>query len=236
MALGRAKVFFAAFAMLGVGSGLVAYTSDTVPPDPAPVTIPVDPNGNGNSNGNDPAQSEASLTPLTRQQMALQTKGAIPFPDLDTSEFSASQLTILEILQTEYAAQPLGTKYSEGVEEDWCSDFVSWVYNEADLPFTNPNSYSWRIPGIYTLEQYFVEEGVYADPLEYVPHFGDVMLYNGSEAEGTVYEGHTNLVLGVFDGQLVTIGGNQEDLITVTSYAWDDPLLAIRSIGRPDQR
>ena len=42
-----------------------------------------------------------------------------------------------------------------GVEEPWCADFVSWIMREAGLPLSNPNSGHWRIPGVYTWQEYY---------------------------------------------------------------------------------
>jgi hypothetical protein len=38
--------------------------------------------------------------------------------------------------------------FSEGTAEPWCADFVSWVMYQAGFSLDNPDSGSWRIPGV----------------------------------------------------------------------------------------
>lgn len=65
--------------------------------------------------------------------------------------------------------------------EPWCADFVSWVYKEAGHPLKNPNSGSWRIPGTYTLREYYEAQGAFR-PADsgYEPQLGDVAIYEDS--------------------------------------------------------
>jgi hypothetical protein len=45
--------------------------------------------------------------------------------------------------------------FSEGTAEPWCADFVSWVMHQAGFSLDNPNSGSWRIPDVYTMQEYY---------------------------------------------------------------------------------
>ena len=81
------------------------------------------------------------------------------FPDLDTTAMTPTQQQIVEVTRAEFEVDPDGTKFSEGVEENWCADFVSWVMRESGVPFSNPHSGHWRIPGVYTLTEYYQAEG-----------------------------------------------------------------------------
>lgn len=104
----------------------------------------------------------------------------------------------------EFEANAEGTKYSEGVKEPWCADFVSWVLREAGAPLSNPHSGSWRIPGVYTLTDYFEAAGRFRDP-GYRPEPGDVVLYSPDWRLGQ----HTNFVVAVDGDEMTTIGGNE---------------------------
>lgn len=128
------------------------------------------------------------------------------FPDLDTTALSPTQKRIVDVTRAEFDAQPDGTKFAEGVEESWCADFVSWVMRESGVPLTNPNSGSWRIPGVYTLTEYYQQKGAFrAADSGYIPKAGDVMLYS----EKSFFRQHTNIVLKYADGRVTTVGGNE---------------------------
>ncbi|MBF6210823.1 CHAP domain-containing protein [Nocardia puris] len=128
------------------------------------------------------------------------------FPALDRSALDSSQSALVEVLEREYADPGAGTEYAEGVEEPWCADFVSWVMREAGRPLANPHSGSWRIPGVYTLQEYYQAQGRFV-PIgaDYQPRTGDVLLY-GPDSQFTQ---HTNIVLAASGGEVTTIGGNE---------------------------
>ena len=147
------------------------------------------------------------------------------FPAIDTTDLTPAQKAILAVTRTEFDAQPDGTKYAEGVEEQWCADFVSWVMRESGVPLANPHSGHWRIPGVYTLTEFFQAQGRFAEPgSSYRPKLGDVMLYNTDSH----FRQHTNIVLA-YDGHTVTtVGGNEwGGHITVSRFtpADDDGLV-----------
>ncbi|WP_067688357.1 CHAP domain-containing protein [Nocardia jejuensis] len=137
------------------------------------------------------------------------------FPAVDRTGLDETQNRILDVLQREFSAQNPGTKYSEGIAEQWCADFVSWVMREAGRPLANPNSGSWRIPGVYTLEEYYRGQDRFVAPnAEYRPRVGDVMLY----AEGSVFNQHTNIVIASADGLVTTVGGNEFGKVSIHKY------------------
>lgn len=45
-------------------------------------------------------------------------------------------------------------EYTEGNAEEWCADFVSWVYNKAGKPFTDGVNGGWRINNVFSLDDY----------------------------------------------------------------------------------
>ncbi|WP_067572354.1 CHAP domain-containing protein [Nocardia acidivorans] len=132
------------------------------------------------------------------------------FPAVDRTGLDAIQSSILDITAREYARQPGGTAYSEGVEEPWCADFVSWVMRESGRPLDNPNSGSWRIPGVSTLEAYYRQQNRFEVP-GYRPHIGDVVMYAG----GSAFSQHTNIVIDTAADSITTIGGNEFGRISI---------------------
>ncbi|WP_431956682.1 CHAP domain-containing protein [Nocardia lijiangensis] len=128
------------------------------------------------------------------------------FPAIDRSALDPAQARLVEVLEREFADPGGGPKYAEGLVEPWCADFVSWAMREAGRPLSNPNSGSWRIPGVYTLQEYYAGADRFV-PAEsgYRPRTGDVLLY-GQESQFTQ---HTNIVLTAANGEVTTIGGNE---------------------------
>ncbi|MFZ1250335.1 MAG: CHAP domain-containing protein [Candidatus Microsaccharimonas sp.] len=141
------------------------------------------------------------------------------FPVINTANLSTTQTSILKLLQQEYASQPAGTKYADGVEESWCADFVSWVMKESGNPLTNPNTGGWRIPGTYTLREYYESTGQFkAASTNYSPKLGDVVLYDNPSPHGQ----HTNIVIKNDNGIVTTVGGNEGGKIRVQTGKLSD--------------
>lgn len=136
-----------------------------------------------------------------------QKSAATPFPTFGPGELSTTQAKLVSIIKTEFDAQPPGTKYSQGVDEAWCADFVSWVQKQHGTPFRNPNSGGgWRIPGTMTLKEFFQSQGVWQPYGNgYQPVTGDVAIYDGNGPFGQ----HTNFVLRLKNSTLTTVGGNE---------------------------
>ncbi|WP_067467671.1 CHAP domain-containing protein [Nocardia amamiensis] len=141
------------------------------------------------------------------------------FPALDRSALDPTQAGIVAVAEREFGDPGAGTKYAEGVDEAWCADFVSWVLREAGAPLANPHSGSWRIPGVYTLQEYYESTGRFV-PIgsEYQPRTGDVLLYRESSPFGQ----HTNIVLRADAGQVTTIGGNEFGQVRIHRFTLAD--------------
>lgn len=138
--------------------------------------------------------------------------GQAKYPAIDESQLTPTQRKIVAVTQQEFAAKPKGTKYAEGVSEPWCADFVSWVMKESGVPLKNPNSGSWRIPGTYTLLEYYKQVGRFKDITSgYTPRIGDVALYRNSP----IFGDHTNIVLKNDAGVLTTVGGNENNTVRI---------------------
>lgn len=148
------------------------------------------------------------------------------FPVVDTSQLSPGRSAVVHVLAQEYAAQSPMMKYSEGNDEPWCADFASWVMRESGKPFVNPNSGSWRIPGVMTLTDYLHAEGRW-EPVGYSPLPGDMVLYDKPSPKGQ----HVNIVLINDNGTLTTVGGGEGTNVGLSTYKiTDDP--GIRGFGR----
>lgn len=141
-----------------------------------------------------------------------------PFPDVDVTALSPTQRQIVQLLETEHADQHPGTYFSGGVDEPWCADFVSWIMRGAGHPLTNPNSGDWRIPGVYTLQEYYESKGLFTPVGRgYRPTVGDVVLYDRGGWIGQ----HTNIVVAVHGDTATTVGGNEAGRIRVHTVKWD---------------
>jgi len=162
-------------------------------------------------------QNKFTIIPHSGSNSSLEEKAS--FPAIEGSQLTTNQQKVVEILKTEYTLNPSGTKYSNGIEEAWCADFVSWVFNEAGVPLINPNSGSWRIPGTYTLREYYESKGDFklADT-NYSPKVGDIMLYDNPSPFGQ----HTNIVIKNENGIVTTIGGNEPGGIRIVKHTKPD--------------
>ncbi|MFJ4652402.1 CHAP domain-containing protein [Nocardia sp. NPDC088792] len=137
------------------------------------------------------------------------------FPAVDESRLNDTQIRIVDTLKREFQAQPPGTKYAEGNAEAWCADFVSWVMRDAGQPLSNPNSGSWRIPGVYTLETYFRGQNRLQEANSgYQPRVGDVVLYG----DASPFHQHTNIVVADDGNTLTTVGGNEMGEVRIHKY------------------
>jgi hypothetical protein len=114
---------------------------------------------------------------------------------------------------------PLKYQGSTG-PEDWCADFVSWVYNEAHRPFSGGLDGGWRIANVGALVQWLRDNGewhVAGDGDQ--PRPGDVVSFRGGEHVGIV-EG-----LEVVSGSrwtIHTIEGNSSDGVNRREYGPDE--------------
>ncbi len=97
----------------------------------------------------------------------------------------------------------LGTATSE----KWCADFVSWVYWQANTPFTGGLEPSgWRIPGADNVYAYIKAHGTAVDRSPSgnnpPPQEGDVIYFNFSGQD------HVGIVESVAGNSLTYISGN----------------------------
>lgn len=157
----------------------------------------------------------AAVSPTVAMPSTSQTTPArAPFPALDQTTLTPVQRRLLALAKDEYAKNPVSydttvMHYTEGFKESWCADFVSWLRNEAGVPFEHPETGYWRIPGVSTMRDYYRAYNAYFAVGEYTPKLGDMAFYEGETPDGQNSE-HVAMVLGVTDDTtLLTIGGNE---------------------------
>lgn len=150
----------------------------------------------------------------------------LKFPDFVDDSVSEDVKSLLILAKNEYEDPKPGEYYAEGVREPWCADFVSWLYKEAGHPFRNPNTGHWRIPGIYTLKEYLQSMGAWHSEPDYVPQLGDIVVYDGG-----LFGGHTNMVVGVDEGQIIVLGGNENNQIRLDKIDWTEGKYGVRGFG-----
>lgn len=137
---------------------------------------------------------------------------------VDNTSTSTSQdgSSIVKVANDEYAKNkdarewdPELLKYTDGNKEQWCADFVSWVYKTAGTPFTEGASGGWRQASTGTLKKYLEKNHTYFDVGQQKPQAGDVAFFNG----------HVSIVYSYNDQEqtMVTIGGNESSRIRKTS-------------------
>lgn len=135
------------------------------------------------------------------------------FPALETAGLSPTRARIVDVVRAEYERNAPGTVYSGGVDESWCADFVSTVMRKAGVSFDNPNSGSWRIPGVATLTDYLHSSGWWRAASR-VPEPGDIVLYD----KPNHFRQHTNIVVARDGDTVTTVGGAESQGITLDHF------------------
>jgi len=164
----------------------------------------------------------------------------IMYPEIDES-FSEARQVLLTQIRLEYGDPLDPVVYSGGAVEPWCANFVSyvaWLASSHGLSpaFTNPHSGSWRIPGVYTMREYFESRGeFYAVDSDYLPRPGDVVFY-----EGGTFGTHVNFVVWSDAGedrfldndQIYTVGGNENGKILLSKLVYRYEKYGVVGFGR----
>lgn len=98
-----------------------------------------------------------------------------------------------EIGQREWSSRVL--QYSQNNQENWCADFVSWVYMKSGKPLTGSTT-KWRVPLVYqrytgvpNLRDIFMYFRLYkTKETGYIPNPGNVVIFarNGRSHTGIV--------------------------------------------------
>ena len=101
-----------------------------------------------------------------------------------------------------------GSDYSAGVVEHWCADFVSWVYKQANLSFTDGVD-GWRISGVPGLITYFQTKHTFV-VIGQEPKPGDLIFYESTLGDPS--SGFHVEIISSYDAPTKTItyiGGNE---------------------------
>ncbi|MDR0956114.1 MAG: CHAP domain-containing protein [Candidatus Nomurabacteria bacterium] len=166
----------------------------------------------------------------TTSQNVKTSRAAKTFPQI-SSNLSAARQKILQTAKAEWQAQPTPTKYSDGADEPWCADFVSWVLSRSGLRMSNPNSGSWRIPGVATLTDYFQSQvGVWQNINSgYTPQPGDVITYYG----GAVGQ-HAEIITSVDGQNFTTVSGGLAKSVSLQEREIRDDKFGVQGFADVD--
>lgn len=168
---------------------------------------------------------------------AVQSEGQVP-PDQNSANGSGSgssgsncggdssegAQSVVEVANREYdknkgIAEYGGTilQYTDGRQEAWCADFVSWVYKEAGMPFTDGignDPKGWQHPGVVNLQTWFKQKQIYFEAGDQKPQPGDVAFYIGAQTPDPTSGEHVNIVVAVNGDTMTTVGGNESQQVT----------------------
>lgn len=175
-----------------------------------------------------------------RQQLRISTETGLArlysapsqaFPTIDQTGLLPVQQRIVRLTRQEYAKKPVSfdanvRKYSAGAQEPWCANFASWVWQQAGQPMKNPHSDNWRIPGVFTLREYFQSIRQFQMARGYTPKTGDLAIYLEHGRQ------HTNIVLKVDGSQMTTVGGNEGGHLRLNTQPFSFGSQGLTGFGR----
>jgi len=101
--------------------------------------------------------------------------------------------------------------YVEG-KAPWCSDFVSWVYRVAGVPFTGGYQGGWLLPTNTAIQGWYESRGAWVgrdseEFASYEPRAGDYLRLSSSTW------GHSAIVDRVEGDTLYTVEGNNRGVV-----------------------
>jgi hypothetical protein len=97
---------------------------------------------------------------------------------------------------------------SGGWCEEWCADFMSWLYNQTDYPFTGGQSGGWRLAAVDEIHNLGIEDQNFhwhGSDSGYTPRPGDIAVHKNLSTGVS----HVNMVISVSGNTLTLIGGDQ---------------------------
>lgn len=127
---------------------------------------------------------------------------------------------IIGLVEAELAKNPQEfdenvLKYTDGNQEPWNANFVSWIFKEAGKQFSGGLSGGWRRPSVRDMQAMFQNE----DDLTYFAvgeaevQVGDIAFYSGDQTIGSSNTQHVDIVVSVDNDSMVTIGGDDGDTV-----------------------
>ncbi|HUA13585.1 MAG TPA: phage tail tip lysozyme [Candidatus Sulfotelmatobacter sp.] len=140
-------------------------------------------NGSSPSTTSDLSQVRQEVVCIAQEELSLWNNGSMKpgFRANDSSSFS---------------------KYTTNLDEYWCADFVSWVYDQAGYPLqSDPN---WLVPGVQSVQAIGEQNANFHwHPAgSYTPKPGDIVVHLSGEA-------HVNIVVSVSGNTMTLVGGDQ---------------------------
>ncbi len=131
------------------------------------------------------SQTRQQVVCLTQQELSLwQSQAEYPHPSYAATGF---------------------LKYSDNNYEEWCADFVSWVYNQAGYSFSGGGSGGWRLDGVSSIQALGEQNQSFHwhdSSSNYTPKPGDIAIHGS---------GHVNIYISSSNGLSEYIGGDQGD-------------------------
>lgn len=96
-------------------------------------------------------------------------------------------------------------KYSQNRDENWCADFVSWIYNKAGYPLKSGNE--GNVPSVDEVRHIGETSSKfdYHPSARYTPKPGDIIIQKNNSTGLS----HVMLVISVSGKTMTVIGGNQ---------------------------
>lgn len=126
----------------------------------------------------------------------------------DSGGGSGNNSNVVEIAKAELGVEQGSDRmleFTDGNNEEWCADYVSWVFKQAGKPFSGGSSGGWRISSVANMRAYFrngTDGSKYFDAPGENPQVGDVAFWNPA-----VYS-HVGIVVAVNDDKFTVISGN----------------------------
>jgi len=107
--------------------------------------------------------------------------------------------------------------------EAWCADFVSWVYREANHPFSGGVDGGWRLPGVTGLRAWLEQNGIWHNRGGDAPRPGDVIVFGDEDHTGIVERlDDAGTPADAGDDVIHTIEGNTSNEVGRRSYGLGD--------------
>jgi len=153
--------------------------------------------------------SNASCAALTAVNCTPDGEGAVASA---TDSLSSIRQSVVCITQSEFQKYESGTMkpgtdfyvYSENHNEEWCADFVSWVYKQAGYPLGESGWREARVSEVQHIGQKNLKFS-YHEASSYTPVPGDIAVHLDGQS-------HVNIVVSVNtnDKTVTLIGGNEQ--------------------------
>lgn len=131
-------------------------------------------------------------------------------------------------------------QYTQGLHQQWCTMFVSWVTMKAGSPLKDDKTGSWKLTNSRQLAEYLQKHGTWFSQEEILkenlkPRIGDIVIFWRGDFEDNL--GHATIVIDgdTGDGTADLVGGNQKDRVALSkSFPWMHNY-GLLGFGRPEK-